>query len=211
MDALSIADSTTPEPLAEATTDIAGARASRIFMLLDIKTNTETEIAKILRAHLDEVGEAAWLEWCAANWGWKRAAAYSHLNPEQMQKKRDQAKASRAQRLHGVDVEPDIEPDLELGIVADRFEMADRSEVALLPAGVIAKRVEDRGVDVQWRCRCLLGYVRNQTDDFTSAELEELASLLQEDLQRRIEERREEEGSGQTLEPTVATTDDEQE
>jgi hypothetical protein len=46
--------------------DAAEQRASRIGALLKLKTEAEQEIAQILREHLDEVGEPAWLAWCEA-------------------------------------------------------------------------------------------------------------------------------------------------
>lgn|SRR5262249_20067432 len=73
-------------------------RASQIRSLLSQRDKVEAEIAAVLREHLDEVGEAAWLAWCAKEFGWKRRAAYNHLNPEQLQ--RDRERAKRAETLH---------------------------------------------------------------------------------------------------------------
>jgi hypothetical protein len=67
---------------------MADLRAARVFQLLDRKVETERELAGVLREHLDEVGETAWLEWCAKHWGWGRSTAYLHLDPEQLQAKR---------------------------------------------------------------------------------------------------------------------------
>src|SRR6266540_7312039 len=71
-------------------------RASRIHSLLKLRDKAEAEISAVLREHLDEVGETAWLAWCEREFGWKRRASYRHLNPEQMAKHREDAEAERA-------------------------------------------------------------------------------------------------------------------
>jgi hypothetical protein len=72
-------------------------RAVQVRSLLASRDKAEAEIAAVLREHLDEVGEAAWLSWCLTEFGWKRRAAYNHLNPVQKEKAR---KRQRAHRVH---------------------------------------------------------------------------------------------------------------
>ncbi len=88
-------------------------RASRIHSLLKLRDKAEAEISAVLREHLDEVGETAWLAWCEREFGWKRRASYNHLNPEQLQKARDRDEERRAQSVHIA--EPPTFPAEELG------------------------------------------------------------------------------------------------
>jgi phage N-6-adenine-methyltransferase len=100
------------------------ARASRIHSLLKLRDKAETEIAAVLREHLDEVGEPAWLEWCEREFGWKRTAAYNHLHPERLQKDRDRAGVGvpTVTTVLAPLVECDGQPPVMLAEVASRLD-----------------------------------------------------------------------------------------
>jgi hypothetical protein len=72
----------------------------RVSQGLAMKREGEQVVALALREKLDAVGEGPWLAWCQEHWGWKRAAAYTHLNPEQLAKNRSR------QRPQAVDIPP---------------------------------------------------------------------------------------------------------
>jgi hypothetical protein len=101
----------------EEATKSAELRASRISALLTIKADAETEIAKILRTHLREVGESDWLAWCRTNWGWARSTAYRHLNPEQVQKHRERERDRHRLQVGDI-VTPVNQPILDLALLA---------------------------------------------------------------------------------------------
>jgi len=68
------------------------SRASEVRALLEIGRMGDEAYAKVavlLRKELDAIGETKWLKWCEREFGWKRTAAYRHLNPELLQKDRD--------------------------------------------------------------------------------------------------------------------------
>lgn len=79
--------------------NVYAERALRVRALLQARDESEAKIAAILREGLDELGEAKWLEWCEKEFGWARRTAYRHLNPEQMEKDREDYRA-RAESRH---------------------------------------------------------------------------------------------------------------
>jgi len=93
--------------MAESTSWIARVNAG-----LKKRADGEREIAAALKERLDQVGEAAWLQQCEDEWGWSRATAYRHLNPEKMEASRATAKAQReAAKVSTVETsEPDLLP-----------------------------------------------------------------------------------------------------
>jgi hypothetical protein len=56
----------------------------------------EQKVAAALRVKLDRLGETAWLAECEHEMGWSRRTAYRHLNPEQMEAAREDARERRA-------------------------------------------------------------------------------------------------------------------
>ena len=71
--------------------------------MVKLKGNIEHEVARCLRAMLDELGEKAWLEACEKEMGWGRTSAYKHLNPELLEKAREKATEVRS---HSVNAAP---------------------------------------------------------------------------------------------------------
>src|SRR2546425_13328134 len=72
------------------------ARASRIHSLLKLRKKADDEIAAVLSEHLKAVGEPAWLAWCEREFGWGRSTAYLHLDPTQLEAKRERDRERQA-------------------------------------------------------------------------------------------------------------------
>ena len=111
------------------------------------------------------VGESVWLEWCEREFGWKRRAAYNHLNPEQLQKARDRDEERRAQPVH-------IEPaTLNLGNPSVRPQPLDtRSDEEREEGDTVkcADGCEDDAEHVNlWACKNWLEGIRRFRLDFT--------------------------------------------
>ncbi len=127
------------------------ARASRIHSLLKLRDKAEAEIATVLREHLASVGEPAWLEWCEREFGWKRTAAYRHLNPKLMQKHREDAEAERS---HGGNIAESeakrASPDLieKWREVWTSLNVTEEQVIAVERASAALQAVQKRVLDV---------------------------------------------------------------
>lgn len=74
----------------------ATTRATRIRTILKERAEGEAEVAALLREELDELGEVNWLAWCDNEFGWARSTAYRHLNPQGLERERENDTGRRA-------------------------------------------------------------------------------------------------------------------